>query len=127
QGKPYVVDSFLSGSERRITSTPGLDLLRSEARFIGPKTLAVSDNQLTAERIFVNTGARPSKPRIPGLDVVPTLNSTSIMELDTLPEHLLVLGGGYVGLEFSQMFRRFGSQVGLVQRVPPLLGREDAA
>ena len=126
QRKRDVVDSFRSGSERRITSTPGLDLLRSEARFIGPKTLAVSGNQLTAERIFINTGARPSKPRIPGLDAVPTLNSTSIMELDTLPEHLLVLGGGYVGLEFGQMFRRFGSQVSIVQRGPRLLAREDA-
>jgi pyruvate/2-oxoglutarate dehydrogenase complex dihydrolipoamide dehydrogenase (E3) component len=101
-------------------------LLRDEARFVGPKTLAVGQDQLTAERIFVNTGARPSQPPIPGLDAVPTLNSTSIMELDTVPEHLLVLGGGYVGLEFGQMFRRFGSQVSIVQRGPQLLGREDA-
>ncbi len=131
QRKRDVVESFRSGSERRITSTTGLDLLRSEARFIGPKTLELITPgsppvRISAEQIFINTGARPSSPPIPGLDVVPTLNSTSIMELDTVPEHLLVLGGGYVGLEFGQMFRRFGSQVSIVQRGPRLLAREDA-
>jgi pyruvate/2-oxoglutarate dehydrogenase complex dihydrolipoamide dehydrogenase (E3) component len=125
QRKRDIVESFRSGSEKRITSTPGLDLLRGEARFVGPKTLAVGQSELTAELIFINTGARPSQPPIPGLESVPTLNSTSIMELDTLPEHLLVLGGGYVGLEFGQMFRRFGSQVSVVQRGPRLLARED--
>jgi pyruvate/2-oxoglutarate dehydrogenase complex dihydrolipoamide dehydrogenase (E3) component len=88
--------------------------------------LEVNGNQLSAERIFINIGARPSQPSIPGLDSVPMLNSTSIMELDSVPEHLLVLGGGYVGLEFGQMFRRFGSQVSIVQRGPRLLSREDA-
>src|SRR6266851_476388 len=92
QRKRDIVESFRSGSERRITSTSGLDLLRDEARFVGPKTLQVGQDQLTAERIFINTGARPSQPRIPGLDSVPTLNSTSIMELDIVPQHLLVLG-----------------------------------
>jgi pyruvate/2-oxoglutarate dehydrogenase complex dihydrolipoamide dehydrogenase (E3) component len=126
QRKREIVESFRSGSERRIVSTPGVDVLRDEARFVGPKTLQVGNDQLTAERIFINTGARPSQPQIPGLDSVPTLNSTSIMELDRVPEHLLVLGGGYVGLEFGQMFRRFGSQVSIVQRGPRLLAREDA-
>src|SRR5438093_4252039 len=126
QRKRDVVDSFRSGSERRITSMPGVDVLRDEARFVGPKTLAVGQGELTAELIFINSGCRPSQPRIPGLDSVPTVNSTSIMELDSVPAHLLVLGGGYVGLEFGQMFRRFGSQVSIVQRGPRLLGREDA-
>jgi len=126
QRKRDIVDLFRSGSEKQITSTPGLDLLRGEARFVGPKTLAVGADQFTAERIFINTGCRPSQPPIPGLDSVPTLNSTSIMELDAVPEHLLVLGGGYVGLEFGQMFSRFGSQVTIVQRGPRLLAREDA-
>jgi pyruvate/2-oxoglutarate dehydrogenase complex dihydrolipoamide dehydrogenase (E3) component len=126
QRKREIVESFRSGSERRIVSTPGVDVLRDEARFVGPKTLQVGNDQLTAERIFINTGARPSQPQIPGLDSVPTLNSTSIMELDRVPEHLLVLGGGYVGLEFGQMFGRFGSQVSIVQRGPRLLAREDA-
>jgi pyruvate/2-oxoglutarate dehydrogenase complex dihydrolipoamide dehydrogenase (E3) component len=124
--KRGIVESFRSGSERRIVSTPGVSLLHGEARFVGDKTLQLGDDQLTAERIFVNVGARPSRPPIPGLDSVPTLDSTSIMDLDAVPEHLLVLGGGYVGLEFGQMFRRFGSQVTVVQRGPRLLAREDA-
>jgi pyruvate/2-oxoglutarate dehydrogenase complex dihydrolipoamide dehydrogenase (E3) component len=123
--KRDIVESFRSGSEKRVVSTPGLDLVRGEARFVGPRTLQVGDDQLTADRIFVNVGARPSRPPLPGLESVPTLDSTSIMELDSVPEHLLVLGGGYVGLEFGQMFRRFGSQVTVVQRGPRLLARED--
>ena len=126
QRKRDIVESFRSSSERRIVSTPGVDVLRDEARFVGPKVLQVGQDQITTELIFINTGCRPSQPRIPGLGSVPTLNSTSIMELDTVPEHLLVLGGGYVGLEFGQMFRRFGSQVSIVQRGPRLLAREDA-
>ena len=113
-----------------IEQTEGLDLVMGEASFIDSKSVEVRLNdsgvrQFAADRIFINTGARPSKPRIPGLDTVPTLDSTSIMELDTLPQHLLVLGGGYVGLEFSQMFRRFGSRVTIVQRGKQLLHRED--
>jgi pyruvate/2-oxoglutarate dehydrogenase complex dihydrolipoamide dehydrogenase (E3) component len=126
QRKRDIVENFRSGSEHAITSTPGVDLLRGEARFVGPKILEVNGQLLTAERIFINTGARPSKPALPGIDTVPTLDSTSIMELDSVPPHLLVLGGGYVGLEFGQMFRRFGSQVTIVQRGARLLAREDA-
>jgi len=97
QRKRDIVDSFRSGSERRIESTQGLDLIRGEAKFVGPKALEVSTPdgtlELTSERLFINVGARPSRPDIPGLDGVPTLDSTSIMELDSVPEHLLVLGG----------------------------------
>ncbi len=122
-----LVSAFPAGM---IEQTEGLDLVMGEASFIDSKSVEVRLNdggvrQLGADRIFINTGARPSKPPIPGLDSVPTLDSTSIMELDTLPEHLLVLGGGYVGLEFGQMFRRFGSQVTIVQRRRQLLPRED--
>src|SRR5205823_15018479 len=81
--------------------------------------------QLTANTIFINAGARPSKPSLEGLDSVPTLDSTSIMELDVVPDHLLIVGGGYVGLEFGQIFRRFGSQVTVIQRGAYLLTRED--
>jgi pyruvate/2-oxoglutarate dehydrogenase complex dihydrolipoamide dehydrogenase (E3) component len=127
--KRAVVASFRSGSERRIEETPGLDLIRGEARFTGPKALCVDvpDGRLdvTAEQIFLDVGTRPAPPPLPGIDRVPALDSTSIMELDAVPEHLLVLGGGYVGLEFSQMFCRFGSQVTVVQRGQRLLGRED--
>jgi pyruvate/2-oxoglutarate dehydrogenase complex dihydrolipoamide dehydrogenase (E3) component len=129
QRKRAVVASFRSGSERRIEETPGLELIRGDARFTGPKALRVDvpDGRLdlTADQIFLDVGTRPAPPSLPGLDRVPALDSTSIMELDALPEHLLVLGGGYVGLEFSQMFRRFGSRVTVVQRGQRLLGRED--
>ncbi len=129
QRKRAVVASFRSGSERRIDETPRLDLVRGDARFTGPKALRVDfpDGRLdlTADQIFLDVGTRPAPPPLPGLDRVAALDSTSIMELDVVPEHLLVLGGGYVGLEFSQMFRRFGSRVTVVQRGQRLLGRED--
>ena len=113
-----------------IEQTEGLDLVMGEASFIDSKSVEVrltdgGVRQFTADKIFINTGARPSKPPIPGLDSVPSLDSTSIMELDTLPDHLVILGGGFVGLEFSQMFRRFGSRVTIVQRGKQLLPRED--
>jgi pyruvate/2-oxoglutarate dehydrogenase complex dihydrolipoamide dehydrogenase (E3) component len=131
QRKRHIVDSFRNGSQRRIEKTEGLDLLFGAARFTGPKTLAVQMQngetwQLAAPTIVINTGARPSTPPLPGLATVPWLTSTTIMELDTVPEHLLVLGGGYVGLEFGQLFQRLGSRVSVVQRGPQLLGREDA-
>ncbi len=130
QRKRDIVNSFRSGSQRRLEKTDGLDLVFGDASFAGPSTVEVrlKDGQtrrLTAEKIFINTGARPAAPPMPGLDAVPALDSTSIMELDTVPEHLLVLGGGYVGLEFGQMFRRFGSAVTIVQRAKQLLPLED--
>ena len=130
QRKQAIVESFRNSGQRQLEKTEGVDLLFGEASFTGPKTVAVRMNnggtrQLTADTIFINTGGRPSTPPIPGLDSVPTLDSTSIMELDVLPVHLLVLGGGYIGLEFGQMFRRFGSEVTVVQRGKQLLARED--
>jgi len=130
QRKRSIVETFRSGSERRLTTTAGLDLLMGEARFIGPNAVEVRSAgetmALTAPLIFINTGGRPARPPLQGLDAVPTLDSTSIMELAELPEHLLILGGGYIGLEFGQMFRRLGSRVTLVQRAPQLVPREDA-
>jgi pyruvate/2-oxoglutarate dehydrogenase complex dihydrolipoamide dehydrogenase (E3) component len=128
--KRDIVDSFRSGSEHRIESTEGVDLLMGEAHFTGPKELEVHMNngeirQLSADTIFINAGERPVTPNLEGLDSVPYLDSTSIMELDSVPDHLLVLGGGYVGLEFGQMFRRFGSRVTVIQRGAHLLARED--
>jgi len=130
QRKRDIVESFRSGSERRLTSTDGLDLLMGDATFTGPDTVAVrmldgTRRTLRAGTIVVNAGARPATPPLEGLDGVASLDSTSIMELDAVPERLLVLGGGYVGLEFGQMFRRFGAGVTVVQRGPALLARED--
>jgi pyruvate/2-oxoglutarate dehydrogenase complex dihydrolipoamide dehydrogenase (E3) component len=127
--KRAIVTSFRGGSERRITSS-GVDLLTGEARFTSPTTLDVSLNdggnsELSASTIVINTGARPALPALAGIESVPVLDSTSVMELDHVPDHLLVLGGGYIGLEFGQMFRRFGAQVTIVQRGPKLLARED--
>jgi pyruvate/2-oxoglutarate dehydrogenase complex dihydrolipoamide dehydrogenase (E3) component len=128
--KREIVDSFREGGERRLERS-GVDLIRGEASFAGEKELVVrpidgGTLRLTAANIFINTGARPGSAPIEGLDDVPALDSTTIMELDEVPEGLLVLGGGYVGLEFAQMFRRFGSEVTVVQRGPQLLAREDA-
>ncbi len=126
-----IVDKFRSGSQRSLERTPGLDLLFGEASFVGAKSVEVRLNDggrrlLNAELIFINTGDRPSRPPVAGLESVPLLDSTSIMELGEVPDHLLVLGGGYVALEFGQMFRRFGSRVTIVQRQPHVLSREDA-
>ena len=131
QRKRDIVESFRGGGERRIAAAPNLDLLYGEASFTGPKTVRVTmasgeTRDLSAETIFINTGERPATPDVPGLDPARTLSSTTIMELDSVPAHLLVIGGGYVGLEFAQMFRRFGSQVTIIQRGKQLLGREDA-
>lgn len=129
--KREIVGSFRDGGERRLRATPGLVLLFGEARFAGPKTVVVEapagdELTLSADVIVINAGGRPALPSLPGVEREPTLDSTSIMELADLPEHLLVLGGGYIGLEFAQMFRRFGSRVTVIQRGPRLLGREDA-
>jgi len=129
--KQAIVDSFRNGSQRHLQSTKNLELIFGDASFSGPKSVTVrapsgETRHLTADKIFINTGGRPESPPLPGLDSVPVLDSTSIMELDVLPNHLLVLGGGYIGLEFGQMFRRFGSPVTVVQRGKQLLAREDA-
>src|SRR5207245_11277947 len=81
---------------------------------------------LSAKYIFINAGSRASRPRLDGLDDVPPLDNVSIMELDIVPDHLLILGGGYIGLEFGQLFRRFGSRVTIIQSAGQLLTREDA-
>ncbi|MGD8244933.1 MAG: mercuric reductase [Anaerolineae bacterium] len=129
--KRAVVEDFRSGSQRRLEHTGGLTLLMGRARFTGPKTVEVrlngeATNRVTADHIFINVGQRPRIPDLQGLDEVPFLDSTTIMELDEVPEHLLVVGGGYVGVEFAQMFRRFGSRVTIVQRSGQLLTHEDA-
>ncbi len=129
--KRDIVETFRTGSEQRLEDAENLDLLMGEARFTGPKELEVRLDggekiQISAENVFINVGARPGGVPVDGLDTVRALDSTTIMELDEVPEHLLVLGGGYVGLEFAQMFRRFGSEVTIVQRGPQLLAREDA-
>jgi pyruvate/2-oxoglutarate dehydrogenase complex dihydrolipoamide dehydrogenase (E3) component len=129
--KQLLVERFRSGSERQLQQTDGLTLLRGEASFTGPAAVAVEVHEggtrhLTAPKIFINTGCRPKRPALDGLTAVPALDSTTVMELGDLPEHLVVLGGGYIGLEFAQMFRRFGGRVTLVHKDDQLLKHEDA-
>ena len=127
--KRAIVSSFRQSREKRLEKVKA-DLIRGEASFTGPKELRVALNDggerlLRAAQIFIDTGTRSARPAIAGLDTVPCLDNDSIMELDHVPEHLLVLGGGYIGVEFGQMFRRFGSRVTVVQAGPQLLREED--
>jgi pyruvate/2-oxoglutarate dehydrogenase complex dihydrolipoamide dehydrogenase (E3) component len=127
--KQQMVTRFRSGSERSLERV-GVEIIRGQARFVDDRRIEVSGGDglttLTADVIVINTGLRPQIPRLEGLDAVPYLTSTSIMELGDVPTHLIVVGGGYVGLEFAQMFRRFGSAVTILQRATQLLPREDA-
>jgi pyruvate/2-oxoglutarate dehydrogenase complex dihydrolipoamide dehydrogenase (E3) component len=127
--KNKVVESFRSGSQQRLEKTPNLSLIFGQAKFVAPKTLEVKtgagSQHLEAEHVFINAGARPTQPDIPGLKDSQPLNSTSIMELGTVPEHLLILGGGYIALEFGQMFARFGSRVTMLERNKRFLEHED--
>ena len=129
QRKRDVVRSFRQSSQSRIESTPGLNLIFGEARFVGQKRLEVSlrdggQSELSADLIVINAGARPAPAPFP-LNGVQPLDSTSVMELDRVPERLVVLGGSYVGLEFAQMFVRLGSQVSVVELAPRLAPSED--
>ncbi len=129
--KRGIVDEFREGTEKKIASIDGLTLIYGEATFTGPKTVEVAPNgggdtrTLTAPLIVINTGARATVPPIEGLDSVPFLDSTSIMEVSEVPEHLIVLGGSYIALEFGQMFRRFGSEVTILEKSAQLLSHED--
>jgi pyruvate/2-oxoglutarate dehydrogenase complex dihydrolipoamide dehydrogenase (E3) component len=104
----------------------GLTFLRGQARFEGPDRLRVGEELLAAPRIFLNVGGRAAVPPLPGVDRVPFLDNSSLLALEELPEHLLVVGGSYIGLEFAQIYRRFGSRVTVVERQKQLIGREDA-
>jgi pyruvate/2-oxoglutarate dehydrogenase complex dihydrolipoamide dehydrogenase (E3) component len=130
QRKRDIVQLFRSGSRQRLEDTDGLELIMGEARFVGVKEVEVTLNsggtrRLAADTIFINTGAHPRIPQIAGFAGVPYLDSTTIMELGTVPAHLLIVGGGYVGVEFGQMFRRFGSDVTLIQHGEQILSHED--
>jgi pyruvate/2-oxoglutarate dehydrogenase complex dihydrolipoamide dehydrogenase (E3) component len=113
------------GVEKWLRGMPGCTVLQGHARFESADTVRVGDEVLTAPRIFVNVGGRAYVPDFPGVDRVPFLTNTSVLALDTLPEHLVVVGGSYVGLEFAQMYRRFGAEVTVVEKGPRLIARED--
>jgi pyruvate/2-oxoglutarate dehydrogenase complex dihydrolipoamide dehydrogenase (E3) component len=111
--------------ETWLRSMDDLTVIEGHARFEGPDTIHVGDEVLTAARIFLNVGGRASIPDMPGVDTVSYLTNTSILQLDSLPRHLVVVGGSYIGLEFAQMYRRFGTQVTVVEKGPRLIARED--
>ncbi len=123
--KDAVVKQSVDGVTKWITGLKHVELIRGHARFTGAHALSVDGRQLEAERIFINVGGRAMVPDIPGLAQVPFLTNTSMMEVDRLPEHLVIVGGSYIGLEFAQMYRRFGAEVTVVERAPKLLPRED--
>ncbi|PYI33391.1 FAD/NAD(P)-binding domain-containing protein [Aspergillus indologenus CBS 114.80] len=132
QRKRDIVESFRRGGESRLKAA-GVDVLMGEASFVDGKTLAVAmpdggKEMVTGTTIVINTGCRPSVPQIENLDAIPghrVLDSTSVMELDRVPQHLVVVGGGYIGVEFGQLFRRLGARVTILHRGTQLLPRED--
>jgi pyruvate/2-oxoglutarate dehydrogenase complex dihydrolipoamide dehydrogenase (E3) component len=128
--KRGIVKTWREGSEKRLKQAQLVDLIYGEGSFVGPKQLRVrlkdgGERMLTAPLIVIDTGLRASAPLIEGLESVPYLDNMSIMEISELPAHLLVIGGGYVGLEFAQMFQRFGSRVTVIQHGEQLLSMED--
>jgi pyruvate/2-oxoglutarate dehydrogenase complex dihydrolipoamide dehydrogenase (E3) component len=124
--KDRVVGEWRSGLNRKVEERKTLHLYRGHARFVSPHEVRVGEEVLQSERIFIDTGGRPANPPLEGLNDIDSLDNASIMRLTEVPEHLLVLGGGYVGMEFGQMFRRFGSRVTVVQRERQILPHEDA-
>jgi pyruvate/2-oxoglutarate dehydrogenase complex dihydrolipoamide dehydrogenase (E3) component len=112
------IQSWLAGMDR-------CKVFEGHARFESPHEISVGDTRLAAERIFINAGGRAVVPDLPGIDRVPCLTNGSILELDALPQHLVIIGGSYIGLEFAQMYRRFGSEVTIVEMGPRLIQRED--
>ncbi|MEJ0035707.1 MAG: FAD-containing oxidoreductase [Gammaproteobacteria bacterium] len=123
--KDAIVASSRDPLEQWLAGLENGRVFRGHARFVGPDTVDVNGTEITAEKIFLNVGGRPRIPPFPGIDATPYLTNISMMDLDVLPEHLIVVGGSYVGLEFAQMFRRFGSHVTVVEMGPRLVARED--
>jgi pyruvate/2-oxoglutarate dehydrogenase complex dihydrolipoamide dehydrogenase (E3) component len=123
--KDAIVAPSRSGVERSLRNLEGCTVYEGHARFVGDKKVAVNGFELAANRIFINVGGRASIPPIPGLDQVPHFTNSSMMQVDFLPSHLIVLGGSYIGLEFAQAYRRFGSEVTVIELAPRLILRED--
>jgi dihydrolipoamide dehydrogenase len=123
--KDELVRSVRSGSERNVAQNKNVTLFRGDARFTGERRLVVNGEEISADKIFIAVGTRNSVPPIEGLETIPFLDSTTAMELREVPPYLVIVGGGYIGVEFAQMYRRFGSQVTLLQGAAQLLANED--
>jgi pyruvate/2-oxoglutarate dehydrogenase complex dihydrolipoamide dehydrogenase (E3) component len=123
--KDAVVRQSSEGLQKWLRNTENLTVIEGQARFADAHRVSVGDDFLEADKIFINVGGRASIPPLPGIDQVSYLNNSTMMDVDFLPEHLIVIGGSYVGLEFAQMYRRFGSEVTVVEMGPRLIKRED--
>jgi len=123
--KDALVARSVEHLEKWLGGLANLTLVRGHARFLNANTVSVGADALSAERIFIDVGGRPTVPKLPGVAAVPYLTSETMMDVDFVPDHLIVVGGSYVGLEFGQMYRRFGSKVTIVEMGPRLIGRED--
>ncbi len=123
--KDAIVGKSRSGLESWLAGTQGCSVIYGSAAFTARDSVRVGDSVYQADKIFLNVGARPTIPAMPGVDSVPYLTSTTILDLDVVPEHLAVIGGSYVGLEFAQMFRRFGARVTVIERGTRLIAHED--
>ncbi len=124
--KKTIVESFRHGIERKVQTVSNIRYVQGQAKFTGPHQVEVNGETFESDKIFIDTGGRPSVPKIEGIKSVPYLTNETLMELEELPEHLVILGGGYIGLEFGQMYRRFGSRVTIVQKGDQILSGEDA-
>ena len=123
--KDAIAGASRQGVERSLKTLEGCTVYEGHARFVGDKRVAVNGIELGADRIFINVGGRASIPAIPGLDQVPYFTNSSMIDVDFLPSHLIILGGSYIGLEFAQVYRRFGSEVTVIEAAPRLIARED--
>ena len=123
--KDSIVQASIDSLTGWLTQMDNLTYLAGSARFTGPHEVEISGERYRAPQIFINTGGRPAVPDWPGIGEVPYLTNVSMMDLDVLPEHLVVVGGSYIGLEFAQMYRRFGSRVTVLEQGPRLIARED--
>src|SRR5215467_8162124 len=123
------MDEIVAASRNGLTSAlenaASITLYRGHARFASPQAVEVSDERLRAGRIFINVGGRALVPPMLGINEVPYLTNSSMMDVDFVPRHLIIVGGSYIGLEFGQMYRRFGSEVTIIEMGPRLIGRED--
>jgi pyruvate/2-oxoglutarate dehydrogenase complex dihydrolipoamide dehydrogenase (E3) component len=123
--KDEIIGKSRSGLESWLRGTPNCTVYKGHARFESPKEVSVGEDLLTAPQIFINVGGRAAIPPMPGVANTPYLTNSTLLELDVLPRHLVIVGGGYIGLEFGQIFRRFGSEVTIVEKASRLIGHED--
>ena len=123
--KDEVAGASNAGVTAWVEGMENVTLIRGHATFNGRRSLQIGDDTFTADRIFINVGARANVPPFPGIDSVNYLTNSGMMEVDFLPEHLLIVGGSYIGLEFAQMYRRFGAKVTVIEVQDRLIGRED--